>query len=730
MREVGDALTDGAKQGVLHRRPSLVNLQCDVDHPTQSLADLAWLEKHFGSLEALRGKKLAMTWAYSPSYGKPLSVPQGIIGLMTRFGMKVRLAHPEGYGLIPEVVELAEEERRRERRSVRGRRAAWKRPSTAPTSSTRSPGRPYRVMERRTELLKKSDRDGLESLEKECLANNAKFKAWECDRAKMNLTAGKKALYMHCLPADISGVSCEAGEVSAEVFDAVPDPHLPRGGYKPFVIGALMFLERDRRTPSARKLRRAIVESRAPRTRSRPEESSLRHSAHLVISPAGSSIRRPGSHRRRHGRSAASEIVGDRRSPPFRAAARAVIPTFARAARPVECSNGRRPLGRATRRTSSGSPGRTTRPPGSSAAQPPRDPAGDHRRQGADRRHGREVLPDRRPQGRRRLRLPRAAPRRAASSTRSGTRRSGRAPGTTAAAAPSTRRCSGCTAVAILPENMSQERFEWLAAHRRRGHRDAGLRDRNVKEIYDKCWELKKDPVHVDLQPVRGVREPDLALQRHRPRRRGGLPRPRGPKAPPRRLGQRHRERRDDRRGRLPEDRIPRREDRRHRGAPVPDPAHERLRRPPDRGDRRQARPVGPQRPEHRRRGRHRRRGLHAAPAALQRAGGPGVPRRGRRAPADAVGKLGLLGISGICNVLAADQGREVLGARRERRDLHRLHRQRATCTARASRSSTAERGAFTAIDAARTPHREPRAAGRRLLQGADLPRTARRSTT
>jgi ornithine carbamoyltransferase len=46
------------------------------------------------------GKKLAMTWAYSPSYGKPLSVPQGMIGLMTRFGMDVTLAHPEGYDVM------------------------------------------------------------------------------------------------------------------------------------------------------------------------------------------------------------------------------------------------------------------------------------------------------------------------------------------------------------------------------------------------------------------------------------------------------------------------------------------------------------------------------------------------------------------------------------------------------------------------------------------------------
>lgn len=66
-----------------------------------------WLREHFGSLENLKGKKIAMTWAYSPSYGKPLSVPQGIIGLMTRYGMDVTLAHPEGYDLIPDVIDVA-----------------------------------------------------------------------------------------------------------------------------------------------------------------------------------------------------------------------------------------------------------------------------------------------------------------------------------------------------------------------------------------------------------------------------------------------------------------------------------------------------------------------------------------------------------------------------------------------------------------------------------------------
>ena len=82
-----------------------------------------------------------MTWAYSPSYGKPLSVPQGIIGLMTRFGMDVTLAHPEGYDLIPDVVNVAQKTREDVRRQLPAGHVAWKRRSRTPTSSIRNPGR-------------------------------------------------------------------------------------------------------------------------------------------------------------------------------------------------------------------------------------------------------------------------------------------------------------------------------------------------------------------------------------------------------------------------------------------------------------------------------------------------------------------------------------------------------------------------------------------------------------
>ena len=243
MREVGAALSEGAREGVLHRRPSIVNLQCDVDHPTQVLADLAWLKKHFGGLGELRGKKLAMSWAYSPSYGKPLSVPQGVIGLMTRFGMEVTLAHPEGYGLIPEVLEVARKnaaENGGKFRVVGSMEEAFRGADVVYPKSWA----PYAVMQRRTVLLQKADKPGLAALEKECLANNARFMDWQCDRAKMDLTQGRKALYLHCLPADISDVSCTRGEVSAEVFEQYRMATYREASYKPFVISAIMLLAR------------------------------------------------------------------------------------------------------------------------------------------------------------------------------------------------------------------------------------------------------------------------------------------------------------------------------------------------------------------------------------------------------------------------------------------------------------------------------------------------------
>lgn len=239
MLEVAEALDDGFKKNVLPVRPAIVNLQCDIDHPTQSMADLLHLKKHFGSLENLRGKKIAMTWAYSPSYGKPLSVPQGIIGLMTRFGMKVDLAHPEGYDLIPEVMDIASKNARESGgkfRVVKNMNTAFKNADIVYPKSWA----PYSVMRKRTELLLSGDTEGLKTLEKQCLANNAKYKTWECNKENMKLTRDGKALYMHCLPADISGVSCKEGEVDKKTFEKYRIETYIEAGFKPYIISAMI----------------------------------------------------------------------------------------------------------------------------------------------------------------------------------------------------------------------------------------------------------------------------------------------------------------------------------------------------------------------------------------------------------------------------------------------------------------------------------------------------------
>lgn len=240
MREVASALDEGFEKKVLPSRPGIVNLQCDMDHPTQSMADLLHLKNTYGSLEALKGKKIVMSWAYSPSYGKPMSVPQGIIALMTRYGMDVELAYPEGYDLIPEIVELAEKNAKESGGSFKISHSMEEAVKGADIVYPKS-WAPFHIMQQRTELLKNEDVEGLANLEKTALENNAKFKNWEYSDKMMNTTKDKDALYMHCLPADISGVSCEEGEVEGEVFEKYRIKTYHEAGYKPYIIAAMMF---------------------------------------------------------------------------------------------------------------------------------------------------------------------------------------------------------------------------------------------------------------------------------------------------------------------------------------------------------------------------------------------------------------------------------------------------------------------------------------------------------
>ncbi|KAA6399146.1 MAG: Ornithine transcarbamylase, partial [Streblomastix strix] len=171
-------------------------------------------------------------------YGKPLSVPQGIIALLTRFGVDVALAHPKGYELLPEILEEAK----------KGAAASGAKFSISNNMDEAFTGAdivypkswaPLTIMQRRVSL---SNRDGPDQkqLEKEALAMNAEHIDWECTEERMSLTKSGSALYMHCLPADISGVSCEKGEVSASVFERYRHKTYKEAGYKPYVIAAMI----------------------------------------------------------------------------------------------------------------------------------------------------------------------------------------------------------------------------------------------------------------------------------------------------------------------------------------------------------------------------------------------------------------------------------------------------------------------------------------------------------
>ena len=245
MHEVVDSVTQGNKDGVLEQKPTLVNLQCDIDHPTQCMADMLHIINTFGGVENLKGKKVAMTWAYSPSYGKPLSVPQGVVGLMTRFGMDVVLAHPEGYDIMPEVEEVAKKNAAENGGSFTKTNSMAEAFKDADIVYPKS-WAPFAAMEKRTDLYAEGDQTGIDALEKELLAQNAEHKDWCCTEELMSTTKDGKALYLHCLPADINGVSCKDGEVEASVFDRYRDPLYKEASYKPYIIAAMILLAKQK----------------------------------------------------------------------------------------------------------------------------------------------------------------------------------------------------------------------------------------------------------------------------------------------------------------------------------------------------------------------------------------------------------------------------------------------------------------------------------------------------
>jgi knotted carbamoyltransferase YgeW len=206
----------------------IVNLQCDVDHPTQTLADLLWLRERLGDLA---GRKIAVSWAYSPSYAKPLSVPQGLITLLTRFGAHVTLAQPEGYRLMDEPMAAAAGNAKASGGSFRTTASMDEAFAGAHAVYPKSWG-PWDLMRERVEANRKGDKAAMADIEKRALERNARHRGWICDERRMGLT--KDALYLHCLPADIGA------EVSPGVMERVRVDVARQANKKVYVIMALL----------------------------------------------------------------------------------------------------------------------------------------------------------------------------------------------------------------------------------------------------------------------------------------------------------------------------------------------------------------------------------------------------------------------------------------------------------------------------------------------------------
>ena len=209
----------------------VVNLQCDIDHPTQTLADLLWLREKFPA--GLEGQTIVMSWAYSPSYAKPLSVAQGIITLMTRFGMNVRLAHPEGYDLMPECVETAKENAEISGGSFTVTHDMDEAFADADIVYPKSWG-PYDLMLERVDANRERNTEKLKEIERRALERNRAFTSWICDEKRMALTSGGEAQYMHCLPADIGA------EVTPGIMEKFRSDLAQEANKKVYAIMALL----------------------------------------------------------------------------------------------------------------------------------------------------------------------------------------------------------------------------------------------------------------------------------------------------------------------------------------------------------------------------------------------------------------------------------------------------------------------------------------------------------
>ncbi len=160
----------------------IFSMQDDVDHPCQTLADIMTIREKFGN--DLRGRKFVISWTFAPQYVRPLSVPQGLIMLMPRFGMDVTLAHPKDFELMPHTLEAAR--RHAEEAGVK-----------------------FELVDNMDVACQNADIVYAKSWgpimvtedEAEVKAITHRHQDWRLDERRMSL-AKRSAIYMHCMPID------------------------------------------------------------------------------------------------------------------------------------------------------------------------------------------------------------------------------------------------------------------------------------------------------------------------------------------------------------------------------------------------------------------------------------------------------------------------------------------------------------------------------------------------
>lgn len=157
------------------------NLQCDLYHPMQGIADLMTMREKIGDL---KGTKVSIIWAYATSHKKPVSVPLTQLLLFPRYGMDVTLSYPEGYDLPDWAVKQS-----RANAGLHG--------GTVTISHNMEEA--YRDAHI---VIPKNWGSWVTNQSDEVLDDRLESnKGWKCTEELMEL-ADKEVMYMHALPAD------------------------------------------------------------------------------------------------------------------------------------------------------------------------------------------------------------------------------------------------------------------------------------------------------------------------------------------------------------------------------------------------------------------------------------------------------------------------------------------------------------------------------------------------